>query len=96
MPTKFRLSDEERSRVRWSSTRTGYVVRVTFKPKWTRRGARPVRPLRTDVAVTELKARKEAERMLGTEWWLARRYPAIIDTVTIYRVDALGNVQEEI
>lgn len=83
---KIKLEDQERSRIRWSSTKRGFVPRVEFQPRWSRGGARPVRPVRGRAAVT----RQEAERTLNA---LATRYVNPIHELQLVEVDALGNVQ---
>lgn len=91
-PTKIKLSDDERARIRWSNGKRGYVVRLTFQPVWGRRGARPVRALRSHACVTQLDAEREADRMLGKTYYVSSTRVAVVDDVQIIECDALGNV----
>ena len=93
LPEKINLSDDERSRIRWSSTKQGFVVRTEFDRHWTRRGMHEVRPLRSQAFTTEIEARRHAGDQRGRPYFIGR-IPATIAEVQILRVDALGNVQD--
>jgi hypothetical protein len=82
---RIQLSDQERHDIRWSQRKLGYVVVVD----WHRgpRGAR-FRPLRSGATTSFDRAADWAATEPG-------RYRQNAAAVTIYEVDAMGRVTEE-
>lgn len=82
--TKITIRDEESSRIRWSSTKRGFIVWSEFfnGP----RGGR-FRPVRSTVLTTLDAAIALAERE-------PTRYRQAVRSVTIFEVDHLGRVVE--
>jgi hypothetical protein len=72
---------------------TGFVGRVTFKPVYGRRGARDVRPLRTEAKATLEQAITAAEKLAAGQYFAGKR-PAIVDTVDVHEIDSLGREVE--
>lgn len=85
-PEKFKLTDEERSRIRWSSTKRGFLSVFEFVPG--SRGGR-FRKERTAIKVTL----PEAERSRDSQ---EARYATPVARVRTYEVDAMGRVQREV
>jgi hypothetical protein len=83
--TKINLSDEQRSQIRWASTKTGYVLR-THHARGPRGGN--YRDQLVFMGVTETGALKAAAKFLDRHW-----KPVIVDA-ELYLVDHLGNVQD--
>lgn len=79
---RYTLTDAERSRIRWSSTRRGYLVVVNFYPRG--RSLRPVRGIRSGVAVTLDAAIQTAEEYRG------QSYTHAVRSIAVVEVDALG------
>jgi len=95
LPEKINLTDDERSRIRWASTKQGFVVRVEFKSDWTRRGPRPIRPYRSEAFVTEIDARRYAGNQRERALYVSgTRRPAFVEEIQILSVDHLGNVED--
>jgi hypothetical protein len=93
LPEKIKLNDDERSRIRWASTKKGFVVRTEFEKHWTRRGNRDIRPMRSRAYTTEAEARRNAGDVRNRPLFVSgTRHPAIVAEVQILQVDALGNV----
>ena len=91
--TKITLKDEERSRIRWSSTKRGFIPWLEFSPSWNRRGVRPIRPLRGKVHVVQEGALTEVIALAERELYVGRtRQRAVVAEQLIYEVDHLGNV----
>lgn len=75
------LTDAERSRIRWSSTKRGFVARVEFAPLG--RSRKPVRPVRSEAKTTLGDAERELKRLLAS-------YRNPVTKAAIIEVDALG------
>lgn len=86
-PERVKLTDEERKRVRWSSTKTGYVGRIEFAPRYGRRGARPVRPVRTQLSIVRQPVEEE---LLAATF----RFRDPVRRLVLRKVDHLGRVLE--
>lgn len=84
---RVKLTDEERNRIRWSSTKTGYVGRIEFAPRYSRRGARPVRPARTQLSIVRQPVEEE---LLGA----TSRFRDPVRRLLLRKVDHLGRVLE--
>lgn len=82
---KITLDDAERSRIRWLARKRAYVAVLEFARR--PRGGR-VRPSRTGLFVTREGAEDGAEKQM-------RLYRDRTVGVTVFEVDALGNVLAE-
>lgn len=83
---RIKLKDEDRARIRWSSTKRGHVLVASFLPRHGRRGMKVIRPVRSGVFLTETEARKNAPSFKAR--WLDP-----ISVLRLYTVDHLGHVQ---
>lgn len=83
--TTIKLEDAESSRIRWTDGKRGFVPRLEFQPRYGRRGARPVRPVRGHAKTTRLEAERTLEH-------LAKNYVSPIRERQVVEVDHLGRV----
>jgi hypothetical protein len=84
---KFNLSQDQRDRIRWSTTKTGYVLyAVHYQGP---RGGR-FRPNVIFVGLTKTDALRESAKYFWKTW----KPP--IRKLYLYKVDALGRVLEEV
>ena len=81
---KYNLSDEQRSHVRFSQSKTGYIVRARHAQG--PRGGR-VRDSIFWAGVNETAAHREAEKVMGRRW----SHPVV--DIDVIAVDHLGNVR---
>lgn len=63
---------------------TGFVGRVTFEDRWTRRGRRPIRPIRTEAYPTLEQAISATEALASRDW------SDPVATTDVHEIDSLG------
>lgn len=83
---RFQLSDKERHDIRWSQSKRGFVVLTEFARG--RRGAR-FRPVRSEAFSSLTKAVEYADKE-------PTRYRQQTAAVTLFEVDAMGRVLDEV
>lgn len=79
--TRFALKDTERSKIRRSSEKVGYIAVVDFAPLG--RSRKAIRPVRTAACVTETGPHREVVQ-------IARSYRNLTTRIRVYRVQPDG------